>query len=168
MLVESEINELYSPPNFSLEERRFYFTLNDREAKVAKSIRRRAHKCYFVALLGYFKSKPVALNLRFGQIEHDLQFISSEQLPGPGLRRFTLDQKQRNSLYQKVFGLWTSQGPIYWDMSEVQRQPFWGEGQKFATLFTHLIVCNPSKGLFAFKIDLTELNNWVRCSHYLK
>ena len=105
VLIESEINELYSPPSFSLEERRFYFSLNDREAKVAQSIRKRSHRCYFVALLGYFKSKPVVLNPRFGQVEQDIQFIASELFPGPGLRRFTLDRKQRNRLYEKVFGL---------------------------------------------------------------
>ncbi|MFK7731190.1 MAG: Tn3 family transposase [Pseudomonadales bacterium] len=105
ILIESEITELYSPPNFSLEERRFYFSLNDREAKAAKSIRQRSHRCYFVALLGYFKSKPVVLSPSFGQIEEDLKFIACEQFPGLGLRRFTLDRKQRNRLYQKVFGL---------------------------------------------------------------
>jgi hypothetical protein len=69
ILIESEINDLYSPPSYSLEERQFYFSLNDREARVAKSIRKRSHRCYFVALLGYFKSRPVVLNPRFGQIE---------------------------------------------------------------------------------------------------
>ena len=27
ILIDSEINDLYSPPSFTLEERRFYFTL---------------------------------------------------------------------------------------------------------------------------------------------
>lgn len=105
ILLESEINELYSPPSFSVEERRHYFSLNDQEAQVAKSIRKRSHRCYFVALLGYFKSKPVVLNPRYGQMEQDLQFIAREQFPGPGLRRFSLDQKQRDRLYQKIYGL---------------------------------------------------------------
>jgi hypothetical protein len=105
ILTESEINELYCPPTFSLEERRFYFSLNDRETKLVRSIRKRSHRCYFVALLGYFKSKPVVLSPRFGQIEQDLKVIASEQLPGPGLRRFTFDRKQRNRLYQKIFSL---------------------------------------------------------------
>ena len=66
ILIESEINDLYSPPRFNQEERRYYFSLNDQEAKIAKSIRKRSHQCSFVALLGYFKSKPVILNPRFG------------------------------------------------------------------------------------------------------
>ncbi|MCU7805600.1 MAG: DUF4158 domain-containing protein [Candidatus Thiodiazotropha sp. (ex Lucinoma borealis)] len=105
ILIESEINDLYSPPCFTLEERRFYFALNDQEAKAAKSIRSRAHRCFFVALLGYFKSRPVVLNPSFGDVEEDLRFIAKEQLPGPGIRRFSLDQRQKDRLYRKIFSL---------------------------------------------------------------
>lgn len=105
ILIDSEINDLYSPPHFTLEERRFYFALNDQEAKVANSIRNRAHRCFFVALLGYFKSRPVVLSPSFGDVEEDLRFIAKEQLPGPGIRRFSLNQKQKDRLYQKIFNL---------------------------------------------------------------
>jgi hypothetical protein len=105
ILTESEINDLYSPPCLSLEERRFYFTLNDLEMKVVKSIRLRAHRCFFVALLGYFKSRPVVLNPSFGDVEEDLRFIAKEQLPGAGIRRFSLNQKQKDRLYKKTFDL---------------------------------------------------------------
>ncbi|MCP5014113.1 MAG: DUF4158 domain-containing protein, partial [Ketobacter sp.] len=105
ILIASEINDLYSPPSFTLEERRFYFALNDQEAKAANSIRNRAHRCFFVALLGYFKSRPVVLSPSFGDVEEDLRFIAKEQLPGPGIRRFSLDQKQKDRLYQKIFDL---------------------------------------------------------------
>jgi len=105
ILIESEINDLYGPPRFTLEERRYYFALNDQEAKVAGSIRNRAQRCFFVALLGYFKSKPVMLNPSFGDVEDDLRFIAREQLPGPGLLHFTLNQRQKDRLYLKLFEL---------------------------------------------------------------
>ena len=105
ILIESEINNLYGPPRFTLEERRYYFALNDQEAKVAGSIRNRAKRCFFVALLGYFKSKPVMLNPSFGDVEDDLRFIAREQLPGPGLLHFTLNQRQKDRLYLKLFEL---------------------------------------------------------------
>ncbi len=105
ILTESEINDLYSPPCFNLEERRFYFTLSDLEMKVVKSIRLRAHRCFFIALLGYFKSRPVVLNPSFGDVEEDLRFIAKEQLFGSGIRRFSLNQKQKDRLYQKIFDL---------------------------------------------------------------
>jgi TnpA family transposase len=105
ILTRSEINDLYSPPRFNLEERRFYFALNDLETKVVKSIRLRAHRCFFIALLGYFKSRPVVLNPGFVDIEEDLRFIAKEQLHLPGIRRFSLNQKQKDRLYQKIFDL---------------------------------------------------------------
>lgn len=105
VLNESEIKELYDPPHFSLEERRYYFNLNDQESKVLKSIRKRSHRCYFVALLGYFKSKPVVLNPSFKQIRQDLLFIADVLYPGEHLARFVPDQKLRDRLYQKIFDL---------------------------------------------------------------
>ena len=45
------------------------------------------------------------LNPNFGDVEDDLRFIAKEQLPGPGLRRFSLDQRQKDRLYQKVLKL---------------------------------------------------------------
>ncbi len=124
ILIESEISNLYSPPSFTLEERRFYFALNDQEAKVANVIRNRAHRCYFVALLGYFKSRPVVLSPSFGDVEEDLRFIAKEQLPGPSIRRFSLDQKQKDRLYQKIF-----------DLLNYQK---WRDKQDRSVLITHL------------------------------
>lgn len=105
ILLESEINDLYSPPGFTLEERRFYFALNDLEVRAVKSIRSRSHRCFFVASLGYFKSRPVVLSPSFGEVEEDLRFIAKEQLPGRLIRRFTLNQRQRGRLYKKIFDL---------------------------------------------------------------
>ncbi len=124
ILIDSEINDLYSPPSFTLEERRFYFTLNEMEARVANAIRSRAHRCFFVALLGYFKSGPVVLSPSFGDVEEDLRFIAKEQLPGPGIRRFSLDQKQKDRLYQKIF-----------DLLNYQK---WRDRQDRGSLITHL------------------------------
>ena len=59
ILHQSEIRDLYGPPRLTIEEKRFYFTLNDLELKSFQSIRDRQHRCYFVVLLGYFKVKPV-------------------------------------------------------------------------------------------------------------
>lgn len=45
------------------------------------------------------------LNPSFGDAEEDLRFIAKEQLPGPGLQRFSLSQRQKDRLYQKVLEL---------------------------------------------------------------
>ena len=54
ILHEAEINNLYGLPSLSLEEKRVSFALNDLEQDVIKSFRNRNHKCYAIALLGYF------------------------------------------------------------------------------------------------------------------
>ncbi|EGR07097.1 putative transposase [Vibrio cholerae HCUF01] len=105
ILTRAEQADLYSPPIFSIEEQRLYFSLNDAELAVFRSIRLRAHRCYFVAILGYFKSKPVILDIAYSQVSKDLMFISKELLGGKGLRPFTPSQKQKDRLYAKVLDL---------------------------------------------------------------
>lgn len=124
ILLQPEIDDLYSPPQFTKEQQRYFFTLNDRELAVAKSIRKREHRCYFVAMLGYFKSKPVILNPSFRLIENDLVFIAKETFPGNKLRRFSLNQKQRDRLYEKLFSI-----------NQFKR---WKERDHYHLLFSHL------------------------------
>ena len=109
ILTSAEQLDLYSPPIFSVEEQRLYFTLNDAELAVCRSIRLRAHQCYFVAILGYFKSKPVILDVAYSQVTDDLTFISKALSGGKGLRPFTPSQKQKRSALRKgirPFWLW--------------------------------------------------------------
>ena len=62
ILNDAEVNDLYSIPTLSLEEKRISFVRNDLEQGVIKSIRGRNQKCYAIALLGYFKINPILLN----------------------------------------------------------------------------------------------------------
>ena len=59
ILTRAEQADLYSPPIFSIEEQRLYFSLNDGELAVFRSIRLRAHRCYFVAILGFWGFPPL-------------------------------------------------------------------------------------------------------------
>jgi len=54
-----------------------------------RSIRNRYNRVYFVLLLGYFKVKPVVLNIRYSDVREDLQFIAGEFFPGMKLGRKT-------------------------------------------------------------------------------
>jgi len=54
ILLDSEINELYSPPSLTPEQRRHYFSLNDIELDSFNRFKDRYSKLYFVMLLGYF------------------------------------------------------------------------------------------------------------------
>ncbi|WP_338853934.1 Tn3 family transposase (plasmid) [Alteromonas macleodii] len=125
ILTSAKQLDLYSPPIFSVEEQRLYFTLNDAELAVCRSIRLRAHQCYFVAILGYFKSKPVILDVAYSQVTDDLTFISKALSGGKGLRPFTPSQKQKDRLYAKVL-----------DLSGYGK---WEESQHFKSLFDHLV-----------------------------
>jgi len=117
VLIDSEINDLYGPPKYSIEEQRLYFTLNDDEEQALLSIRNRSHKCFFIVLLGYFKSKPIVLSPSFGEVEDDLKFIAKELYPEFGIRRFSLTQKLKDRLYQNIFELVRHQK---WDVSQHQ------------------------------------------------
>lgn len=125
ILSDAEVFDLYNPPIFSIEEKRLYFTLNDAELAVCRSIRLRAHQCYFVAILGDFKSKSVILDIAYSQVTDDLTFISKSLPGGKGLRPFTPSEKQKDRLYAKVLDL---SGYGTWD-----------ESQHFNSLFDHLV-----------------------------
>ncbi len=125
ILTKAELTNLYSPPLFSIEEQRLYFTLNDEELFQCRSIRKRAHRCYFIALLGYFKTKPIILNPSFSAMADDLTFIATNILHSTNIRPFTPSQKQKERLYSKVMTL-----------LEYQK---WDESLHSTLLLSHLI-----------------------------
>ncbi len=75
ILSEAEQDELYGPPAFTSADQRFFFSLNDKELAIAKSLRHRGQRYMLVVLLGYFKAKPVVLNPGFHQIKQDLKYV---------------------------------------------------------------------------------------------
>ncbi|MGP7740940.1 DUF4158 domain-containing protein [Klebsiella pneumoniae] len=108
ILSEAEQDELYGPPAFTSADQRFFFSLNDKELAIAKSLRHRGQRYMLVVLLGYFKAKPVVLNPGFHQIKQDLKYVYQTVLPGPGCRPFNLTPKENERIYQRVFQLWGS------------------------------------------------------------
>ena len=105
ILSEAEQDELYGPPAFTSADQRFFFSLNDKELAIAKSLRHRGQRYMLVVLLGYFKAKPVVLNPGFHQIKQDLKYVYQTVLPGPGCRPFNLTPKENERIYQRVFQL---------------------------------------------------------------
>ena len=102
ILHDAEVNELYSIPTLSLEEKRISFALNDLEQDVIKSIRNRNHKCYAIALLGYFKIKPILLNPSYKELKEDLTFIAEEYFPKFKVPRFSVGRMQKARIYDKI------------------------------------------------------------------
>ena len=102
ILTKAEIEELYSPPVFSASDQRFFFALNDREAEVINRIQDRKHRVAAIALLGYFKSKPILINPSFKSMQADLSFISELYFEDLKYRRFSLKADQKSRLYERV------------------------------------------------------------------
>ncbi len=105
ILHEAEINDLYGVPSLSLEEKCVSFALNDLEQDVIKSIRARNHKCYTIALLGYFKIKPIQLNPTYKELKEDLTFVAEEYFPKFKVPRFSVSGKQKTRIYDKILSL---------------------------------------------------------------
>ena len=125
ILTKAEIEELYSPPVFSASDQRFFFALNDREFEVINRIRDRKHRVVAIALLGYFKSKPILLNPNFKSMQADLSFISGLYFKDLKYRRFSLKADQKSRLYERVLLLL---GVSNWN--DIEHQP---------RLFTYLL-----------------------------
>ena len=102
ILSEAEQDELYGPPAFTSADQRF-FSLNDKELAIAKSLRHRGQRYMLVVLLGYFKAKPVVLNPGFHQIKQDLKYVYQTVLPGPGCRPFNLTPKENERILPTCF-----------------------------------------------------------------
>lgn len=100
ILLEPEINDLFGAPKLTFEQKRLYFSLNDPEVDTFNAIRDRYNGIYFVLLLGYFKVKPVILNISYSGVRDDLEFIANELFPGVKLKRKNLlpAQKTRTSV----------------------------------------------------------------------
>jgi len=105
ILLDSEINELYSPPSLTPEQSRHYFSLNDIELESFNRLKDRYSQLYFVLLLGYFKIKPVILNFTFSQVKNDFKFVALEYFPGEKFKQRNLDPSQKTRLYRRVFNL---------------------------------------------------------------
>lgn len=105
ILHDAEINDLYGIPSLTLEEKRISFALNDLEMDVIKSIRDRNHKCYAIALLGYFKIKPIPLSPSYKALQEDLTFIAEEYFPKFKVPRFSVSRMQKARIYDKILNL---------------------------------------------------------------
>lgn len=128
ILHEAEINDLYGVPSLSLEEKRVSFALNDLEQDVIKSIRDRKHKCYAIALLGYFKIKPIQLKPAYQELKEDLSFIAEEYIPRFKVPRFSVNRKQKTRIYHKILSLQNFEA---WDAKQHQ-EPLINNLQKVA------------------------------------
>ena len=119
LLSDDEINELYSLPDFNMQERELYFTLTCNELKLVDSSSDNTTWFYFVLQFGYFKAKQNFFTFSLDDVKKDVEYVlktyNIEILldEKTKISRTTL-AKQRNQIAQHFgYTLWTTDHKKY-------------------------------------------------------
>ena len=75
ILSDAERQDLYGVPDFSPEERDYYFSLDSREMRIMKKMGKPRSKVYFILQLGYFKARNTFPPFKFEDVKDDVQYI---------------------------------------------------------------------------------------------
>ncbi len=81
ILQPKEIGELYTIPDFDLEDRITFFTLSPEEYRLMQSFRGVSSRTFFVLQLGYFKAKHLFFIFDFESQAADTDFIVKKYFP---------------------------------------------------------------------------------------
>ncbi len=81
ILSSSEVEDLYSLPKLTPDDRNYYFTLDDQEKQAMLSRRTLESRIYFILQLGYFKCKTRFFNVTFKQVSEDVSHIINHYFP---------------------------------------------------------------------------------------
>lgn len=76
ILSKDEITALFEKPNFTKEERDFYFALDEGEYKIMLSFGSILSRMFFILQLGYFKAKQGFFTLDLNSVQEDLSYIA--------------------------------------------------------------------------------------------
>jgi len=75
ILSQSETNELYNTPRFTISEQQAYFSMSKKEYKAMYSRGSIASKVHFILQLGYLKATSQFFTFRFDEVKQDVDFI---------------------------------------------------------------------------------------------
>ena len=75
ILAEHEIDQIYSIPNFNLNEKNEHFSLNIQEKNIAYWHKSPDSIIYFILQLGYFKAKKQFFSFSFQDVSSDTKYI---------------------------------------------------------------------------------------------
>jgi TnpA family transposase len=78
ILSEAEISDLYSLPQFTLEERIVYFSLNKQEKLLIQKIPDLPSKVHAILQLGYFKAKGRLFSFKYHDVLPDIDYILTQ------------------------------------------------------------------------------------------
>ena len=78
ILDEKEIKAIFGRPDFTYEDRCYYFSLSQPEKELMQKLRSVKSKAYFVLQLGYFKAKYLFFKFDLRDVTNDLQYVLEE------------------------------------------------------------------------------------------
>lgn len=78
ILSDAEINDLYSLPQFTSEERIVFFALNKKERKLIEEIPDTPSKVHAILQLGYFKAKGLLFSFDYKDVLPDIDYVLSQ------------------------------------------------------------------------------------------
>ena len=76
ILSAAEVNELYSLPKFTNEQRAFNFFLDDLEKKEMESLKSIESRVDFILQLAYFKNKAMFFKIEFNKYTENAHYPS--------------------------------------------------------------------------------------------
>lgn len=76
-LSDTEVEALYSQPEFNIHEQRLYFTLTPSEREALTQFSNTKTRIYFILQLGYFKARQQFFNFSLDEVISDVLFIVS-------------------------------------------------------------------------------------------
>lgn len=89
LLSGSEVEDLYSRPEFNVHEQHLYFTLTQLEKDALTQFSNTKTCIFFILQLGYFKAKQQFFNFSLDDVRHDVQFITNIYYRGSSSVLFT-------------------------------------------------------------------------------
>jgi len=102
ILSDAEINELYGLPSFNHADREDFFSLDDETQLLVDECRRIETKCYFILLLGYFRSKPIIFNFSFSEVQSDVEYIEKKYFSGKKVKPAELSPTTKTKLINRL------------------------------------------------------------------
>lgn len=102
ILTESEIDDLYGVPEFTVSQRDEYFYLDEAEQALISRHSDDITNAYRVLILGHLKYKPVIHQFSFSEVKADLDYIRKKYTLHFSLVKAEISRTQRSRIYDSI------------------------------------------------------------------
>lgn len=101
LLNNAELEELYSLPQFTDEEREYYFFIDEKEYQLLDQYKKPLAKLYFILQLGYFRAKNLFFTLDPNSVADDIAHIAKRYSLGDFNKKLSQLKIWKESLRQQ-------------------------------------------------------------------